>query len=398
VRLSVGAVGHGGFCVARHEGRVVFVRHTLPGEVVVAEVTEHGPKGRYLRADAVEVEVAAPGRVAPRCPHAASCGGCDWQHVAVSVQRDLKAAVVSEQLRRLAGVEWSGPVQPVAGDLDGLGWRTRVRYAVDASGRVGFRRHRSHDVVAVDQCPIAHPLVRATGVSERRWPPGTDVEVACAVSTAETSVHALPGQQGAPSPSASPAAAVRVLHEQAVGRSWRVSGSFWQVHPGAPGALVSAVLQQLQPLPGEHLLDLYAGVGLFAGALGERLGAGGRVDVVEADATACADAEANLADLPWATVHRSPALRHLKRSGLRQVDLVVLDPPRTGAGRDVSRSLAGLRPRAISYVACDPAALARDVSTFAECGYRMADLQAFDVFPMTHHVECVALLVPVGPS
>jgi tRNA/tmRNA/rRNA uracil-C5-methylase (TrmA/RlmC/RlmD family) len=185
-----------------------------------------------------------------------------------------------------------------------------------------------------------------------------------------------------------------VLREEAAGRSWRVSGGFWQAHPGAPDVLASCVTRQLSPQPGEHLLDLYAGVGLFAGAVGGRLGEGGRVDVVEADAAACLDAAANLADLPWATVHRSEVRRFLRHRGLRHVDVVVLDPPRAGAGREVSRRLCALRPRAISYVACDPAALARDVATFAEHGYRLAGLEAFDLFPMTHHVECVALLVP----
>ncbi|MDH4352787.1 MAG: class I SAM-dependent RNA methyltransferase [Actinomycetota bacterium] len=393
--MTVGTVAHGGFCIARHQGRVVFVRHSLPGEVVVARVTEHGPKGRYLRADTVEVVDPAPGRVAPPCRHAAACGGCDWQHATVATQRELKAAVVAEQLRRLAGVEWSGAVQPVPGDSEGLGWRTRIRLAVDDRGNVGFRRHRSHEVVAVDRCPVAHPLVQSvqtSGVADRSWPPGVEVEVSCAPATGETAVRMTepPTGSGAPGPSAD----VSVVHDQAAGRDWRISGGFWQAHPGAPEALVACVTRQLSPRPGEHLVDLYAGVGLFGGALGGRLGEGGRVDLVEADAAACLDAAVNLADLPWATVHRSPVLRHLRHSGLRRADLVVLDPPRTGAGREVTRRLCALRPRAVSYVACDPAALARDVATFAEQGYRLADLQAFDLFPMTHHVECVALLVP----
>ncbi len=395
--VTIGAVAHGGFCIARHGGRVVFVRHCLPGEVVVAEVTEHGPKGRYLRADTVEVLTPSPDRVTPPCRHAGACGGCDWQHATLPAQRELKAAVVSEQLRRLAGVDWNGAVQPVPGDATGLGWRTRVRLAVDDDGTVGFRRHRSHEVVAVDRCPLAHPLVQSvqtSAVEERRWPPAVDVEVACAPTTGETTVRLTSSPNRPPAPTPGRSEGDRVLHEEAAGRSWRVSGGFWQAHAGAPGVLVDCVTRQLAPRPGDHLLDVYAGVGLFAGALGGRVGVGGRIDVVEAEATACLDAAVNLADLPWATVHRSAALRYLRHSGLRRADIIVLDPPRTGAGREVSRRLCALRPRAISYVACDPAALARDVATFADEGYRLADLEAFDLFPMTHHVECVALLVP----
>lgn len=385
LELVVGPVAHGGWCVARHEGRVVFVRHSLPGERVVAEVTDHGPQGRFVRARTVAVLAASPDRVPPPCRYAADCGGCDWQHVALAAQRQLKGAVVSEQLQRLAGIDRVVVVEPVPGDTEGLGWRTRVRFAVSAGGRPGFRRHRSHDVVEVERCLLAHPLVEATGVTGRSWPLGADVEAACAPSTGETWVR-QPGADAQPSPA--------VLHERALGRVWQVSGGFWQVHPGAPAALVAAVTEQLEPRPGEHLLDLYAGVGLFSGTVGGLLGDGGRVDAVEADAGACADAATNLADLPWARVHRAAVVHHLRTSGLRRVDLVVLDPPRSGAGREVTERVTALRPRAVSYVACDPAALARDLATFAGLGYRLARLRAFDLFPMTHHVECVALLVP----
>lgn len=382
----MGPVAHGGWCVARHEGQVVFVRHALPGERVLAEVSEVGPKGRFLRAETVEVLRPSPSRVTPPCRYAASCGGCDWQHASLGEQRAGKAAVVAEQLRRLAGLDLAVMVEPVPGDVDGLGWRTRVRYAVGAEGRAGFRRHRSHDVVAVDECVLAHPLVTGTGATRQQWPPGSDVEVACSPASGETTVRLVaPGAEGADA---------GVLHQVAAGRSWQVSGGFWQVHPGAPDLLVAAVLEQLQPREGEHVVDLYGGVGLFSGPLAEQVGPGGRVDLVEADARACLDAGANLADLPWVRVHRAPVLWHLRHSGLRRADLVVLDPPRTGAGREVTERVMALRPRAVSYVACDPAALARDVATFGAGGYRLASIRAFDLFPMTHHVECVALLVP----
>jgi tRNA/tmRNA/rRNA uracil-C5-methylase (TrmA/RlmC/RlmD family) len=363
----------------------VFVRHTLPGERVLAEVTQHGPKGRFLRAEAVSVLEGSPHRVDPPCAHALECGGCDWQHVSLTAQRELKATVVAEQLRRLAGLDVAVVVEPVPGDLEGLGWRTRVRYAVGTDGRPGFRRHRSHDVVPVAHCPIAHRLVEGTGVSGQLWPPGIDVEVSCAPSTGETSVRSSAARDGDGHAS--------VLHEHALDRDWQVSGGFWQVHPGAPRALVGSVLDQLQPRLGEHVLDLYCGVGLFAGPLAERLGPGGRVDAVEADPVACADASTNLSDLPWVRVHRAAVVHYLRTSGLRRVDLVVLDPPRTGAGKEVTERIAALEPRAVSYVACDPAALARDLGTFGAHGYRLAGLRALDLFPMTHHVECVALLV-----
>jgi len=377
-------VGHGGFVVGRHEGRAVFVRHALPGERVVAEVTEGSEGDRFLRADAVEVLDASPDRVEPPCPFAGPgrCGGCDWQHASVDSQRLLKAAVVAEQLQRLAGLDVDVTVEAL--DPDALGWRTRVQWAVSRSGTAGLRQHRSHDVVPVDRCRIAHPDVAGAPVVRRR-PTGVEAIVS---STGEhlTLVTDTDGTTYADGP--------EVLHERAAGRTWRVTRSgFWQVHPQAADTLVAAVLEALDPQPGERCADLYSGVGLFSGALADRVGRTGFVAAVEGDRTATADAVVNLADLPQVSAVADRVDRALARGAAGQrVDVVVLDPPRTGAKRDVVEAVAGLTPRAVAYVACDPAALARDVAIFAEHGYQLATLRAFDLFPMTHHVECVALL------
>jgi tRNA/tmRNA/rRNA uracil-C5-methylase (TrmA/RlmC/RlmD family) len=381
-------VAHGGHCVARHEGRVVFVRHALPGEVVRAVVTDRS--SRFLRADAVEVVVAAPGRVEPPCVHAGPgrCGGCDWQHADLGTQRQLKAQVVQEQLQRLAGVERVVVVEEVPGAAGGLGWRTRERFAVDpVTGRLGLRRHRSHDIEVLDTCPIAHPRVLASGVLEKSWEDAREVSVA--VGSTGDRVVTVDGR---------PTDAQRV-HEDAVGRRWRVTGDgFWQVHPGAAEVLATAVVDALAPRPGEHALDLYAGVGLFAGALAAQLGPGGRVDAVEGAEVAVKDARRNLHDLPTVRLHHAPVEAWLSAGMVRSADLVVLDPPRTGARATVVRRLVGLAPRAIAYVACDPASFARDVQTFRELGWELTSLRAFDCFPMTHHVECLGLLEPVDPA
>jgi tRNA/tmRNA/rRNA uracil-C5-methylase (TrmA/RlmC/RlmD family) len=389
--VTVGPVAHGGHCVARHEGQVLFVRHVLPDEVVEVEVTEVGPKGRYLRAEARRVVTASPARVTPPCAYAGACGGCDFQHVALGEQRRLKATVVTEQLTRLgrvdwAGVWWSGEVEPVplpgqpAADLDdGLHWRTRVRFAIDPDGRAGFRRHRSHDVVAVDDCLIAHPLVEVPEITGTSWPGVEQVSVTVSTATGERVVD-VGARQGS-----------EHLEVAAAGRRWQVSaGGFWQVHPGAADILVDTVLAMADPRRGEHLVDLYAGVGLFGGAWGSRVA--GPVDAVEGHRAAAADALANLADLPEARVHAVPVERFVRSSPDLRPDVVVLDPPRVGAKRAVVEPVAAWGARVVVYVACDPASLGRDVALFAEQGYRLGALRAFDLFPMTHHVECVALL------
>ena len=384
--VEVGPVAHGGHCVSRHDGRVVFVRHALPGERVRVTVTEGHAGSPYWRADVVEVLAASPDRVAPPCPWAGPgrCGGCDWQHVSLAAQRALKAAVVQEQLSRLAGIDRDVTVEPVPGDDGGLGWRTRVQYAVDDDGTAGLLRHRSHEVVHLDSCRIAHPLVESAGVTRRSWPAVASVEVAASPGTGQVLV--LPDGRGD-----------GVLTEVVGDREYQVrAGGFWQVHPGAAATLLGAVLDALEPRPGDAVLDLYAGVGLFAAGLADRVSPGGRVTAVEAGQRAVQDARANLDGRPGVRVERGRVDHVLRRQHLRRADLVVLDPPRSGAGRSVVDLLSRVGARRIAYVACDPAALARDLRWFAERGHLLAGLWAFDLFPMTHHVECVALLRPVG--
>jgi len=406
VELTVGAVAHGGHCVARlpdpstpdGPGRVVFVRHALPGERVLARITEERPG--FLRADAVEVLTPSPDRVSAPCRYAGpgGCGGCDFQHVAVPAQRELKAAVVREQLTRLAGltpaeIEALGVrVEPLA--TEALGWRSRVRYTVDHSGRLGFFQHRSHEVVPVDECLIAHPAIRALPVTAAHWP-GRPAGVE-AVASSEGDVTVFTQRQRGGDPRTGPriVSGPALVRERAFGREWTVAAAaFWQVHPAAPEALAAAVLEFLDPQPGERAWDLYGGAGLFAAALAPRVGPEGRVTVVESDPRSAGAARRCLSDLPQVRVVAAEVAVALADPRWRRIDLVVLDPPRAGAGRDVVGAIVARRPRAVAYVACDPAAFARDVATFREAGYRLAELRGYDAYPMTHHVELVGLLV-----
>ena len=399
--VTVGPVAHGGHCVARHEGRVVFVRHSLPGERVVARVTEDRHPG-FCRADAVEVLEASPDRVERPCPYSGPgrCGGCDWQHVDPAAQRQLKAAVVREQLARLAGLEVDVTVEALPGGP--LRWRSRARFAVERSGAAGLRRHRSHDVVVLDDCPITVETA-AQAVLRQRWPGAGAVDVSVdstgAVTTTRLDRRGHPTSSRVVRPGGDlPEEPSTRAERHAGGRDWEVEGTgFWQVHPGAADALVAAVAEFAGVRPGETVLDLYAGVGLFGGALAPAAGPEGRVVCVESDEAACAAADANLADLPQAEVWQgevdAAGLGELLAELGRGPDVVVLDPPRAGAGPAVSRLLAATGARAVVYVACDPAALARDVAAFGEAGYRMAAIRGFDAFPMTAHVEVVALLV-----
>jgi tRNA/tmRNA/rRNA uracil-C5-methylase (TrmA/RlmC/RlmD family) len=443
LELTVGEVAHGGWCVARPDpgpagpgepgepgpgeapapiSPVIFVRHALPGERVRVVVTQ--TTSRFARADAVQVLSASPDRVPPPCPHArpGGCGGCDWQHASPAAQRALKAGVVRQQLRRIAGLERDVTVEALPGDEAGLGWRTRVKFAVRSDGVPGLRRHRSHEVLEVGSCPIAHPLVSAAGVTARTWLGASAVEVAAAPGSGERAVIVAGSSPLAriaadtvsaadpvlPDTVLSGRAVVRgtgYLHQRAAGRDWRVSAAgFWQVHPGAADTLAAAVLDALRPQPGDVALDVYCGAGLFAGVLAEAVGPSGRVIGVEADAAAVRDARHNLRATPWARVHRGDAAAVLARNGLSGASLAVLDPPRSGIDRRVIGLLSAPAPagdgrgsgtapvRRIAYVSCDPATLARDIRGLHASGWMLEALRAFDAFPMTHHVECLATL------
>ncbi len=419
LELRTGSIAAGGGCVARAEdGRVVFVRHSIPGELVLARVTaEHTS---YLRADAVKVLQPADGRVEPPCPYAGPnrCGGCDWQHIALPVQRELKAALVSEQLRRVAAVDRAVIVEEVPGVPSGLAWRTRTRFAVDQAGHVGLRRHRSHDIERIDSCLIASRSVEAIGVEAMRWPGASEVEAFAPTPQEPTNddrleeatslVVVTPGRLGVrasklpsmPSPRTGLIVEDQVLRQperveiDVLGFRFQVSaGVFWQVHQGAPAALVRAVLDNLAPRPGEHVLDLFAGVGLFSVHLGNAVGPQGRVVGVERNRRACLDARHNSNGLPQVSFQKATVTPQLLKEAPR-ADLVVLDPPREGAGQAVMHALAEIRARRIAYVSCDPATFARDIKVLLDQGWTMPSLRAMDLFPMTEHVELVALLEP----
>lgn len=384
------------------DGRVVFVRHSLPGERVRALITAQTKS--FVRADAIEVLEASPDRVSPPCDAAGPgrCGGCDFQHVRLDAQRTLKQSLVAEQLVRLAGVHWNGEVEAVD-DGDGLGWRTRVKFAVDRTGAAGFHRHRSLELEHVSSCPLATPAVTAVEVPEHRWPGAHHVEVAASPDGGLPVVVVEAGRREVgllPEVAAGVVAHGRTFREPTkvtmyVGPNrFDVSaGVFWQVHPAAPAVLTRAVLEGLDPQPGDRVADLYSGAGLFTVPLAHAVGPNGRVTAVERSARACADLSGNAAGLSQVRIECGDVTPEVVAS-LDAVDLVVLDPARSGAGIDVSRALASLssRTRRIVYVSCDAASFARDLKVVMDGGWDLITFRAFDLFPMTEHSETVAVL------
>ncbi|MEV5651738.1 TRAM domain-containing protein [Nocardia sp. NPDC052254] len=432
-QLRLGAPGHGGFCIARHEGRVLFVRHGLPGELVLARVSEDRG-GSFCRAEAIEILEPSPDRVAPNCPVSGpgGAGCCDFSFATPDAQRGLKAAVVGEQLRRLARWETEVVVEPIPGPIDPprtdtdvsadiatrksgatrgnvpeTGWRTRVRLVVDAAGRAGVHRYRSTEVMTDLLCP--QPISGAlAGIADRTWAPGAELVIAVDADglqhIVELAAPATPRRGGDRRATAARRAAAHARRAERVlsgsgravqyvaGRRWEVAATgFWQAHSGAAQCYSDLVAEWADLDSGSTAWDLYCGAGVFAARLAEQAGPTGSVQGVESSRSAVADGTAALRDLPGAHLHADRVERWIAaRTDVPGV--VVLDPPRAGAGKQVIAPLAAANPGRIIHIGCDPAAFARDIGLYRDAGYRVGALRAFDAFPATHHVECVAML------
>jgi tRNA/tmRNA/rRNA uracil-C5-methylase (TrmA/RlmC/RlmD family) len=382
--VSIEKVAHGGHFIARHEGQVIFVRDAIPGEQVEVVITSTGSS--FYRADVVTVITPSADRVTPPCEysHAGGCGGCDFQHINVARQRQLKADVIVEQFARIAKREVSVVVEEVG---EPLHWRTRISSATDDDGRIGFYASRSHTVIPVKDCLIATTGVNYPELATRKWPKKSRVEISVS-STGERSIAIAPAIRGSKARlTQGPQAQQENIH----GHDLEVSHtSFWQSHEFAPEILTAAVREHVAE--NDFVLDLYGGVGLFTAAVIDIIGEGGHVDLIESSSSATADARRNFAQMPNVAVHVGDVEKKL--DAVERADVVVLDPPREGAGRNVLAKIVDLHPRTVVYVACDPAALARDCRFLEEMGWTMLSLRAFDLFPMTHHVECVAVFEP----
>lgn len=443
--VDVGPVAHGGHCVARHEGRVVFVRHGIPGEKVRVRLTDDGPAAKFWRADVVEVLEPSPDRVPHFWDIADSArswshrhppvGGAELGHISLARQRSLKADVLAEQLKRLAGVELRPDVEAVGlaahdGTTDdapesgaavsGLGWRTRAGFAVTPAGKLGMHAHRSDAILPVREMPLAVAGINALRLWEIDLQGIDRVEVAAPANGSRPLVLLVPApgtrskrlsgilaqlpddvSVASLDPATGEVLQLRgrtYVQETAVGHDYRITGDgFWQIHRDGPETLVGAVTSFLHDggflAPGSVVADLYAGAGLFTAPLADAVGVTGSVLSVEGAPGTSRDARKNLHDAAQVEIVQGRVERVLRQKP-RNFDALILDPPRAGAGKAVVKQLIDAGPRAVAYVSCDPASFARDLGYFRQGGWGMAGLRAFDLYPHTHHMETVALLTP----
>ena len=374
VQVTIEKVAHGGHFIARHEGAVIFVRHAIPGENCTIQITSIGKS--FNRADVVSVETPSEFRVVAPCSfaHRNGCGGCDFQHISVAHQRTLKSDVITEQFARIAKIDLQIEVEEVDASTH---WRTRAIATTDRNGKLGFFKSRSHSIAPVTDCLICVEGMNFSEIASRDLKGDVRVEISSS-NTGERSIALAPtrGEEKARL-TEGPA----VLHENVLGRTLEVSQeSFWQSHKKAPEVLTQAVLEYAQLQVGEHVLDLYGGVGLFSAAIVDAVGPTGHVDLIEGSKVATADAARNFAGYSNITIATGDVAKLLPR--ISAADVVVLDPPRDGAGKEAVAHIARLAPRAIVYVACDPAALARDTAYLADHSYSLVKVRAFDLFPM----------------
>lgn len=359
MQVRVEKVAHGGHFIARNEGQVIFIRDTAPGELVEIEITSKA-KG-FLRANVLKVIEASSERITPPCQYAGKCGGCDFQHLNLPYQRQLKAEVIKEQFLRIAKMNIEVTVHEVAPTTR---YRTHIRGVANEAGEFGIYASRSHDIIPIKDCLIAGEELHVPDIAVEKYEPMQPIEVP-------------EGDQ------------IREVK----GKKLKVkAGAFWQRHRNAPDTLTTAFLELAKLKAGEHLLDLYGGVGLFSSIAIDQLGPGGRIDLIESSIPATESARENFKGNQNVNVLREDVAKGLK--GIKCADVVVLDPPRAGAGAEVVDQLLRIKPSRIVYVACDPASLARDVQRFVASGWQLAKIDGYDLFPMTQHIETICLLLP----
>ncbi len=403
IELQLTAMAHGGSALGRHEGRVIFVPYAIPGETVRVVLEEE--RARWARGRLLEIQDPSPHRVEPPCPHFGPdrCGGCHFQHIAYEAQAEYKRDVVVDQLARLGGLR-DANVQEIIGAAQPWGYRNHAQFHTTPEGQLGFLTADTHNVVPVEECLILDPLLdELRAALDMEWPQlhrlslrcgsasgdrmaifelndyedfdiEVDFPVSCVILLADGEAVVLMGNV--------------YLEEHVAGRDYRISAnSFFQVNTAGAEALVALVHDALAPTRGDTLLDLYCGVGLFGLSLAEHVG---RVLGVEADASAAADFRHNARGLDQVELVEGKVQSVLPRIK-EPVDLLLLDPPRAGAGPDVIDQVAHLNPRRIAYVSCDPATLARDARHLFDRGFLLQEVQPVDHFPQTYHVESVAL-------
>ena len=374
--LDIGNIANGGHFVARHDNQIIFVRHAIFGETAKVKVT--AINSRFAFGDAVEILQSSKDRVTPPCQysHPEGCGGCDFQHINYDVQSDLKKEVLKDQFKRITKIDIS-PEIITANPSNGLHWRSRLNLAISENKKVGLRAYKSNTVIEIDECLIALKEINKSNIFTKNWD-NENLKISCS-STNEINVSQFEKSIHGPDK----------LTENVDKNTYTISPkSFWQSHINAPGLLLQQVMKEANIQQDEIVCDLYGGVGLFTLPISKLIGKNGQVHLIEMNDTCIEDANNMFEHIENIYIHHGTVEQKL--GSVKNIDTIILDPPRNGVSKQVINQMIEKKPNVIIYVSCNPSTLARDSKVLLENKYSLSNIMGLDLFPMTHHIESVA--------
>ena len=377
VTLDIGKIAHGGHFIARHNNQVIFVRHGISGEVANVKITSI--KSKLAFGDAIEIIKPSKDRVKSPCKYSkpGGCGGCDFQHISPEVQKNLKKIIIQEQFMRIANIDINPDVVSVE-PFTGLHWRSRLDLAISNNGKTGLYSHKSNEIIEIDECIIAVDTINRSEVFNKIWD-STD-KLRMAVSSENKLNVSQLGKTILGS---------NELKEIVDNNTYIISPkSFWQSHKDAPKLLLQQVIKYANIKLGDIVCDLYGGAGLFTAPAAKLTGDTGEIHLIERDNDCIKDAKKMFQNKKNIIIHHGKVEQKLGK--IKNIDIVILDPPRNGAGKQVIHQIIDKKPKSIVYVSCEPTSLARDTKILLENNYILNNLIGLDLFPMTHHLECVA--------
>ena len=377
ITLEIGKIAHGGHFIARHNNQVIFVRHAITDEIAKVKITSIN--SRLAFGDAIEILKPSKNRTAPPCKYSkpGGCGGCDFQHISIDFQQSLKKVIVQDQFMRIANIDISPDIISTE-PLTGLNWRSRLNLSISSNGKLGLFSHKSNEVIEIDECLIAVNKINDSEIFNKIWNNQDRLKISVS-SEKELNV----------SQSGKTIQGSNELKEIVEDITFIISPkSFWQSHKNAPRLLLQKVVKYANIKIGDTVCDLYGGAGLFTAPVANLVGEKGRVHLIERDNDCIKDAKKMFQDKKNIIIHHGKVEQKLGK--IKNIDIIILDPPRNGAGKQVIHQIIDKKPKSIVYVSCDPASLARDTKILIENNYTLNNIVGLDLFPMTHHIECIA--------
>ena len=376
IPLDIGTIANGGHFIARHNDQIIFVRHSITGEKANVKITAVNSK--FAFGDAVEILKKSKDRVNAPCKYAypEGCGGCDFQHIDLKTQLNFKKIVIQDQFKRIAKIDIN-PDLIIADSNNGLNWRSRLNLGISENKKLGLRSHKSNTIIEIDECLIALKEINNLDVFNKHWENNDNIKISCSSENDITISHLGEKISGSDK-----------LQEVVGDNKFNISPqSFWQSHKSAPGIILEQVLKFANIKKGERVCDLYGGVGLFTLPISKIIGENGEVHLIETNRTCIDDANEMFTDLKNIFIHHGTVEQKL--GSIKKINTIILDPPRNGISKQVINQMIEKKPHTIVYVSCNPSTLARDTKILLNNKYELTNVVGLDLFPMTHHVECV---------